>query len=119
MNIETLVLLGVVYAIGLYATAFAMGMVYEKKGMEFKENDWFMCLCWPVYILVFAMAGAVVWVLLFCDWAFSRLNSRFPAMVNFVQRMWKCIRTAIFAVSLLFRPAKFGEVVGKLIFGER
>lgn len=119
MNIETLVLLGVVYAIGLYATAFIMGMVYEKKGMEFKEGDWFTCLCWPVCISAFAMLGVVVGILLFCSWAISRLSSRFPAMANFVQRAWKCIRTAIFAVSLLFRPAKFGEVVGKLIFGER
>lgn len=119
MNIETLAMGGAVYAIGLYATAFVLGMVCEKKGMEFKEGDWFTCLCWPVCISAFAMANAVVGVLLFCDWASSRLSIRFPVMIRFVQRTWKCIRTAIFAVSLLFRPAKFGEVVGKLIFGER
>ena len=37
-------------------------------------------------------------------------------MARFVQKVLKYARTAIFVVSLMFRPAKLGEIVGKRIF---
>lgn len=113
MSVETLVMLGVVYAIGFYVAAFIVGMT--RCGV-FNEDDWWLAgIFWPICVLIIIVVE-LQWL---CESLFAKLKSRFPGMTKFVQRVWKRIRTAIFAVSLVFRPAKLGEIVGKRIFRDR
>lgn len=119
MNIETLVTLGVAYAIGFYITAFVVSMWDVSLGIEFDFDEWFPCVVWPFFILILIVIGLEAALPKLYKSASARMKimrSRFPAMARFVQRTLKCALTAIFAVSLLFRPAKFGELVGKRIF---
>lgn len=116
MNIETFVLVGVIYAIGCYVTAFLLGIrnaVYGVIGDE--EADWFMGIFWPICVLILIVLGLG----LLCQFSLSKMRNRFPAMTRFLQRTWKCVRTAIFAVSLVFRPVKLGKIVGKRICRNR
>lgn len=111
MSIETLVWLGVVYVIGFYITAFFLGIGDAMCGLSADDTDWFMSVWWPICIPILVVVGLEM---LF-KFSFAKLKSRFPAMVKFVQRTWKRVRTAIFTVSLVFRPVKLGEIVGKRI----
>ena len=115
MNTETLVTLGVVYVIGFYVTTFVVCMWDASLGIEFDYDEWFPCIAWPLFISILIVIVLVAGISKLYKLAFSRMESSFPAMARFVQRTLKCARTAIFAVSLLFRPAKFGELVGKRI----
>lgn len=115
MNIETLVTLGVAYAIGFYITTFVVSMLDASLGIEVDFEELLPCIAWPIFISIIIVIGLVAGLSKLYKSASLRMGSRFPAMARFVKRMLKCARTAIFAVSLLFRPAKFGELIGKRI----
>lgn len=115
MNIETFVLVGVIYVIGCYVTAFLMGIGNAVDRITDDGAEWFMSVFWPICILTLVVLG-LAWLFKFLS---TRLKSRFPAMTRDLKRTWKRIRTAIFVVSLVFRPIKFGEIVGKRIFRNR
>ena len=108
MNTEILVTLGVVYVIGFYVTAFLLGMFEERLNLKFDCDDWLACMVWPISASMLIVVGLVVGLSKLYKLAFSRIGSRFPATTRFVKK-------TLFAVSLLFRPAKFGELVGKRI----
>ena len=109
-------LLGVGYAIGFYVTAFLTGIWDARYGIKFDCDDWIGCTAWPIFVSMLIVTGLVFGLSVLCEWTFSRIRSRFPAMARFVQKVLKYARTAIFVVSLMFRPAKLGEIVGKRIF---